>query len=487
MRDLNSIIEEILKKVSGLTREDIISLIQEKKKKIGSGYLTDTGAAYLVAADLGVNLEFNLPSTVEIKDLYIGANSVNINCRVCSVSKLRKYMKKDLTEGSLLLFTVFDKTGLVKCCAWDSKAEEIMAMNLKPNEAIQIKKAYVKLDFDNTPSLHIGQKGSVEKIKFPESTATLPTLEDISIPLDNFEPKTTLFCLKGVVHTPPSISNYTRKDGSNVIICSFLLRGLKSFAQKNRVVLWLTEDITDRFPPVGSAVIIGPLKFKSLATGEIEFHGDEKTIILPLQQKPLSMVSVSSLRMNVTVLSIGPLKKTKNGTPLVNALVCTNDSKYYTLIGLEDVTSFLLSIKPGEIVEGVFKVIEGDKLVCAKASDIGKKFGAPVLDMSSFYEKISSIKASVNENKIYFLKAVAISQATSKEIQLKNGEKISFSEILIGDETDEISLVAWRDYTQLIENVFPGERLVINGVKLKTKPSLCLEVKPYTSIYKVQG
>ncbi|MEM4139654.1 MAG: hypothetical protein QXG36_00910 [Nitrososphaeria archaeon] len=84
MRDLNSIIEEILKKVSGLTREDIISLIQEKKKKIGSGYLTDTGAAYLVAADLGVNLEFNLPSTVEIKDLYIGANSVNINCRVCS-------------------------------------------------------------------------------------------------------------------------------------------------------------------------------------------------------------------------------------------------------------------------------------------------------------------------------------------------------------------------------------------------------------------
>ncbi len=486
MRNLNSIIEEILKKTSGLTRDDIISLIQEKKKKIGSGYLTDTGAAYLVAADLGVSLEFNLPSTVEIKDLYIGANSVNVNCRVCSVSKLKKYVKKDSAEGYLLLFTVFDKTGLVKCYAWDSKAEEIMAMNLKPNDAIQIKKAYVKLDFDNTPSLHIGQKGSVERISIPESTASLPTLEDISLPLDNFAPKTTLFCLKGIIHTPPSLSTYTRKNGSNVIICSFLIRGLKSFDQKNRVVLWLNEDITNHFPPTGSIVVIGPLRSKSLATGEIEFHGDEKTIILPLSQKQLSEGSASPFRMAVNVLSIGPLKKTKKGAPLVNVLVYTNDSKYYTLIGLEDVTSFLLSIKPGEAIEGVFKVIDSDKLICVKASDIGKKFGAPVLDMSPFYEKISNIKATVNENKIYFIKAVAISQATSKEIQLKNGEKISFSEILIGDETDEISLVAWRDYTQLIENIFPGERLLINGVKLKTKPFLCLEVKPYTSIYKLR-
>ncbi|MBC7091286.1 MAG: single-stranded DNA-binding protein, partial [Nitrososphaeria archaeon] len=51
MRDLSGIIDEILQKCPGLTKENILSLIQEKKKKFGSGYLTDTGAAYLVAAD----------------------------------------------------------------------------------------------------------------------------------------------------------------------------------------------------------------------------------------------------------------------------------------------------------------------------------------------------------------------------------------------------------------------------------------------------
>lgn len=487
MRDLSGIIDEILQKCSGLTKENILSLIQEKKKKIGSGYLTDTGAAYLVAADLGVKLDFNLPSTIEIKDLYVGANSVNLNCRICSVSKLKKYVKRDSKEGSFLLLIVFDKTGLVKCYAWDSKAEEIMAMNLKPNEIIQIKKAYVKLDFDNTPSLHIGQKGSVERINIPELTSTLPTLEDFSLSIDNFEPKSTLFCIKGIIDSKPTISTYTRKDGTNVIIHSFLLRGFKSSTQRKRVVLWLAEDISKDIPPIGHMVIIGPLKSKSLATGEIEFHGDEKTLLLPLQQKSSIVNFKSTHYLSLKVLSVGPLMKTKKGSPLVNALVYTDDGQYYVLIGLEDVTSFLLSIKPGETIVGSFTLGNKNKLICSKASNIGKKLDVPPFNMTNLYEKISKIKSNIQEkNRIYFLKAVAISQAISKEIQLKNGERIKLSEILIGDETDEISLVAWRDYAQLIENILPGERLIINGVALKTTPSPCLEVQPYTSIYRVQ-
>jgi len=484
MRDLSSIIDEILRKTTGLTREDIVSLIQEKKKKIGGGYLTDTGAAYLVAADLGVNLEFNLPSTIEIKDLHIGANSVNVNCRICSVSKLKKYSKKNSAEGYLLLFTVFDKTGLVKCYAWDSRAEEIMAMNLKPNDAIQIKKAYVKLDFDNTPSLHIGQRGSVERISSTELVSTLPTLEEFSYSLDNFEPKTTLFCIKGIIQSAPNISTYTRKDGSSVIIHSFFIRGFKT-SQRNRIVLWLAEDISKNIPPVGSTVVIGPLKSKTLATGEVEFHGDEKTIILPIQQYPVSQRSI--LQLTLKILSVGPLRKTKKGIPSLSALTCTVDGKYYILVGLDDVTSFLLSMKPGETVIGSFTLSNDNKLICTKTTDIGKELNVPPLDISGFYEKISKIKSSVQDkNKICFLKAVAISQSISREVQLKNGEKIKFSEILIGDETDEISLVAWRDYAQLIENILPGERLIINGVMLKTTPTICLEVMPYTSIYKIR-
>ncbi|MGC8910586.1 MAG: hypothetical protein ACP5K8_00735 [Nitrososphaeria archaeon] len=487
MRDLSSIIDEILQKCPGLTKENILSLIQEKKKKIGSGYLTDTGAAYLVAADLGVKLDFNLPSTIEIKDLYVGAKSVNLNCRICSVSKLKKYVKRDSKEGSFLLLTVFDKTGLVKCYAWDSKAEEIMTMNLKPNEIIQIKKAYVKLDFDNTPSLHIGQKGSVERINIPELTSTLPTLEDFSHSIDNFEPKSTLFCIKGIIDSTPIISTYTRKDGTNVIVHSFLLRGFKSSTQRKRVVLWLAEDISKDIPPIGHTVIIGPLKSKSLATGEIEFHGDEKTLLLTLQQKSSIINFKSTHYLSLKVLSVGPLMKTKKGSPLVNALVYTDDGQYYVLIGLEDVTSFLLSIKPGETIVGSFTLGNKNKLICSKASNIGKKLDVPPFNMTNLYEKISKIKSNIQEkNRICFLKAVAISQAISKEIQLKNGERIKLSEILIGDETDEISLVAWRDYAQLIENILPGERLIINGVALKTTPSPCLEVQPYTSIYRVQ-
>ena len=67
----------------------------------------------------------------------------------------------------------------------------------------------------------------------------------------------------------------------------------------------------------------------------------------------------------------------------------------------------------------------------------------------------------------------------------KNGEKIGLSELLIGDETDEINLIAWRNPAQMVDKITPGERLIINGVLLKIKPTFALEIKSFSSIIKV--
>ena len=55
--DFKKMIEIVLQKKSDISAEDVRELIDEKKKKIGAGYLTDQGALFLVAADLGVSFE----------------------------------------------------------------------------------------------------------------------------------------------------------------------------------------------------------------------------------------------------------------------------------------------------------------------------------------------------------------------------------------------------------------------------------------------
>ena len=53
-------IEIILEEKQDLNFEKLKRMIEEKKTKVGAGYLTDQGALFLVAADLGISLEKTL-------------------------------------------------------------------------------------------------------------------------------------------------------------------------------------------------------------------------------------------------------------------------------------------------------------------------------------------------------------------------------------------------------------------------------------------
>ena len=55
--DFKKMIEIVLQKKQELSAEEVRDLIDEKKRKIGAGYLTDQGALFLVAADLGISFD----------------------------------------------------------------------------------------------------------------------------------------------------------------------------------------------------------------------------------------------------------------------------------------------------------------------------------------------------------------------------------------------------------------------------------------------
>src|SRR5919197_3685994 len=96
--DFKGMLETILRQRPELNPEQLRDLIDEKKRKIGAGYLTDQGALFLVAADLGMSFEIIPKTESGIKDLYVGARDVSVTARVLSVYPLRTYSKKDSTE-----------------------------------------------------------------------------------------------------------------------------------------------------------------------------------------------------------------------------------------------------------------------------------------------------------------------------------------------------------------------------------------------------
>ena len=108
--DFKKMMELLRQQRPELNHDSIRDMIDEKKRKIGAGYLTDQGALFLVAADLGVSFE-NVPKlSAEIKDLYIGAKDITLTARILNVYPIRKFLKKDSNvEIRNRTLTVYDQ------------------------------------------------------------------------------------------------------------------------------------------------------------------------------------------------------------------------------------------------------------------------------------------------------------------------------------------------------------------------------------------
>jgi hypothetical protein len=91
-------IEIILEEKQELTFDKLKEMIEEKKRKVGAGYLTDQGALFLVAADIGVSLDKSNKTENSIKDLFIGARDVSTIGRILSIHPIRSFLKRDSNQ-----------------------------------------------------------------------------------------------------------------------------------------------------------------------------------------------------------------------------------------------------------------------------------------------------------------------------------------------------------------------------------------------------
>ena len=77
MPEFEDLLSKLLEKAPELSRSVIEDRINEKKEKIGSGYLTDQGALFLFASDLGLSLEESQKPEIQLKDMAFVPDQMN--------------------------------------------------------------------------------------------------------------------------------------------------------------------------------------------------------------------------------------------------------------------------------------------------------------------------------------------------------------------------------------------------------------------------
>lgn len=538
--DTESIVATILKYRPDLSKEDVLAMAREKMRSIGAGYLTEQGALFLVAADLGIKIDEELmgrirmatassSASVALKDLYSGARDVSITARVMKIYPVKRYSKSDGTSSRLRRLVVYDNDKSINVNLWDDAADAFERLGIKAGDAIRISRAYVRSNLNGSLVINTGMKSSVESTssadydsasKDMDSTGMgmgveIMGLEDIAMDVSD---ATSLdgdnLVITGILCSNPMISTYRNRDDEESRVMSMLLQGR---ASRVRVVIWdINYANLARMIPLNSRVLVTGVKVKR--DGErVELHGDAGSIVKTLRHKGytssddvhtgvdedyLGLMKLRILAINSDEDDEDGKRKESSATTMDNSSSSSSSSNSstskYAIVMVEDEersdeakAMYLLDSKYG----GEVRMREGMSIECIPSRILGYTI---YLDEDSYiavredgssekgrgrgavYEHISKI-ADVEEGHLYAIEAIVLTMPRVDEVRLRNGSMSRRVEVLVGDDTREARLIAWDRQVESIEALRIGERIRVYGVVAKRRAEMMTMRKDRTN------
>ena len=464
MSEYEELLSKILEQRSELTRTDLEEKINQKKEKIGAGYLTDQGALFLIASDLGITLEQKPKIDLGLKDLYIGAKEVSLESRVLSISQPREFSRKDGSSFLLRTMTIYDdKDSAMSVKLWDDKANLPGLENLKPGDLIKIIKAYVKSDLNGSPTINIGSGSDIEPVN---SDSKIPTIDSITIDVNEITEGQDNLVVSGKLDGIIDTMQFTNQRGNPGKALRLRLKGKNG--DSLRVVLWGKDekDIPRVISP-NSAVKLLSVRAKMGNFG-LEIHGNDSTVIDVEGSKEAEPIIVRIISIN----------QNEGGKNMVIGIDENRNMFYFT-----DSANMMKEFGSNDVIECMPSKVYGNSITIDNDSLIIKKEdNTNIPDISELRTKISDIKAG-NE---YCVEAIVLKMPEKRDIQTKSGETVMLGEMFVEDDSGQVWIKGWRNLARLVETCSIGEIISVTAVNAKAglEGRVELFLSPYSTITK---
>ncbi|MBI4158759.1 hypothetical protein HY500_00700 [Candidatus Woesearchaeota archaeon] len=155
--------EDIISKIKedrGLSEDEINTRVNEKMVQLGD-LISKSGAAHIVANELGVKLYDLNKRKFKIKDLVAGISSVDVVGKVLTLYGIREFSRNN-TVSKVASILLGDETGTVRVVVWDTKQIALLENHgLVEGGVIRVKNAYVK-ENNGFKEMHVGSRGELE-------------------------------------------------------------------------------------------------------------------------------------------------------------------------------------------------------------------------------------------------------------------------------------------------------------------------------------
>ncbi|MEE3213185.1 MAG: single-stranded DNA-binding protein [Thermoproteota archaeon] len=462
MSNFEELLSKLLEAAPELSRSVIEDRIAEKKDKIGSGYLTDQGALFLVASDLGISLEQSQRIEIELKDLFVGAKEVTVESRILNMSPTKQFTKKDGTPFLLRTMTVYDSNSTVSVKLWDEKANLPGIEELKPGDLVKIIKAYVKSDLTGAPTINIGSGSTIEPVK---TDSSIPTLDSITVDVGTAKEDQKDLVISGTINGAINLMEFTNSRGQPSKALKFRIKGQNG--NNLNVVLWgKDESILPRMIATNAKVRLLGVKTKNGNLG-LEIHGNDATVVEIEGNKDVGPV----------IIRIISVDDASSGEKIVLGI-----DKSKNLFRITDVSDQLVSFTNGSVIECMPSKVFGNTIRLDQDSFTRKIEDEDMPNVSDLRTKVSDIM----EGNEYCIEAIILKAPDKRELQTKNGENIMLSEMFVEDDSGQIWVKGWREQANLLDNYTLGDIVSVLGVNAKAglEGRIELFLKPYSKIFK---
>ncbi len=469
-------VDALLKLKPELTADQVRDLVEEKKRKVGAGYLTDQGALFLVAADLGVSFDSSPKTQSGLKDLYVGAKDITVAGRIMNIYPVHNFTKKDSNEqSSTRTIVVFDKDAKVRVKLWDKQVGAPDEMGLQAGDLVKIIKGYVRAGLDGKPIINLGSYSALEIM---QDQKDIPGIDSVTITIDDVKETQDSAVISGFVNANPRISEFVNQRGEPSKSLQMQVSN-EAGSRMLRAVIWNVDET--RIPKVfktGTKVRLIGVRVKQgnpqYGNGDFELHGDEGTMLeFSGSQEDVDV-------MPLRIISVG--EETGRGSFV--CLAVDRAGRSLTL-AVDNSLATAKTLEPGTMVECVPSRVFGNAITLSKEDSyirvIDDDSSFPKMD--KFETKIRDIVAT-NEPMPVVVEAIVLQAPESMDVSTKAGESVSVSSTLLGDDTGEIRLVGWRAQSAQVGRLAVGDRIRLIGATVgpgrENKSELTL--RSYSSI-----
>lgn len=459
--------------------------MREKKKKVGGGFLTDQGALFLIASELGVRLD---PTERTLSTINGDEKNLTATARILAIGPPKLITKTSETSSSFVMrIIVFDSTSSSSMNIWNHKiASDFLRAGISPGDLVRFSSLKARIWGDaNLVTLSATEETKIEKIS-GSAASKIPGLDNLPKRIDEaIQSRRGNSVVRGKINDIVRKVDYTRKSGEQGFFVSFALGDPDGEpTQSVRVVLWQNSNPVFQKLALGDTVTLLNVKAienQYLGNSQIELQGDETTLVLEqwnqsavwlegmfskitkeIERNQSNSRQVSTTPFIARVMSIGQRIGQER---TAHAYLLDSSGRSISLTANSAADGDFEKLKVGDVVVCKPDSFDGAKCTCAAPNSVSK-VKAERKDIPNANALMTEIER-LEIGKVVTVDAMVMSDAASREIQTKEG-LVRRSELLLADPSGEIKLYGWRTLSRHLEKLPKGLRVLVRAVEVQS-------------------